>query len=187
MGAMTSAPWRVSRSDVHVIGLTSDRNANYVLDLRLYHRVVAYDDVARLADVAAPVTYVDFLGREDLTEGVHTTLGEKLTRSILVGATDWADKPGGVTPPRANLPGPRPEFFFVPSYATQRLKDAPNLGADMQRDMRNFYEASRSYVRAEHRSGEAFEFGDGELPPAAGGKLPPLRSRPSLESASERT
>jgi hypothetical protein len=129
------------------IALTSRGNETYVRNTGLYDRVVVYDDVASLKPGAA-TTFVDFLGRTDLTAAVHNTLGEALTRSIIIGATDWADKPGGVTPPKEPLPGPKPEFFFVPTYAAARLKEDPALGAKMQSDMRAFYPASRAFVTA---------------------------------------
>ncbi len=129
------------------VALTSPRNEAYVRGTGLYERVLRYDAVESLAP-PAPVTYVDFLGRDATIEAVHRTLGTKLTRSILIGATDWDDKAGGVQPPKATLPGPKPEFFFVPTYAAARLKAAPELGAAMQRDLRAFYPASRSLVTA---------------------------------------
>lgn len=138
--------------DVERIALTSRGNEAYVRNTGLYDRVVTYDDIAALK-TGADTVFVDFLGRADLTRTVHETLGPALTRSIIIGATDWADKPGGVTPPSEPLPGPKPEFFFVPTYAAARLKDDPALGAQMQADMRAFYPASRAFVTAEKVSG----------------------------------
>jgi hypothetical protein len=129
------------------VALTSGANMVYVRDTGLYDRVIAYDDVATLrADGGA--TYVDFLGRGELIAAAHRALGGNLKRSLQIGATDWADRPGGVQPPAHELPGPQPEFFFVPSYAAGRLQSDARLGAAMLTDLRAFYPASRRYVTA---------------------------------------
>jgi hypothetical protein len=130
--------------------LTSARNAAYVRDTALYHRVVTYDDVSSLrAD--APATYLDFLGRVELSAAAHRALGEGLKRSIQIGIADWDAATAGA--PSAPLPGPAPEFFFVPTYAAERLKAEPALGEAMQRDLRAFYPASRAFVTARRLSG----------------------------------
>jgi Protein of unknown function (DUF2855) len=133
-----------------LIGLTSPGNEAYVKDTGLYDRVVLYDDAANLK-VEAPATYVDYLGRAGLTATVHRTLGAALTRSIIIGITDWAASAGG--PPREPLPGPKPEFFFVPTYAAERLKADPSLGPGMVGDLRDFYAASRTLVTAQRVTG----------------------------------
>jgi NADPH:quinone reductase-like Zn-dependent oxidoreductase len=132
---------------IRLVGLTSERNLAYVRETGLYEAVLRYEDMQTL-EVEAPAVYLDFLGREALTASVHRLLGKDLVRSILVGATDWVSKPGGVVLPEGEIEGLRPEFFFVPEYAALRLQNEPALGAAMVRDLRKFYEASRTLVRA---------------------------------------
>lgn len=132
-----------------IIGLTSPGNEAYVRDTGLYDRVVLYADAATLT-AQAPATFVDFLGRRDLTAAVHAALGDALTRSIVIGITDWQS---AAAAPAAPLPGPKPEFFFVPAYAGERLKTDPQLGPAMQSDMRAFYPASRAFVAAQRSTG----------------------------------
>lgn len=131
--------------DAELVALTSARNADYVRGTGLYHRTIGYDAVASLT-TGAPATYVDFLGREELIAAAHRALGANLARSILIGATDWGDRPGGVQPPKSALTGPVPEFFFVPTYASGRLGAEPELGAAMLGDMRAFYAESGALV-----------------------------------------
>jgi hypothetical protein len=138
--------------DHRLIGLTSARNIGYVRGTGLYHDVMDYDDIALLA-ADAPATYVDFLGREGLTKQVHEVLGTKLIRSVLFGATDWDDKPGGVQPLNAVVKGPKPEFFFTSTHRDARIDEEPALGAAMQRDMRAFYLDSRRFVTIRHHRG----------------------------------
>jgi len=138
--------------DARLIALTSAGNEGYVREAGLYHDVLTYEAVQSL-QAAAPAVYLDFLGRESLTAAVHAALGADLARSILVGATDWGSKPGGVVLPVAALEGPRPEFFFVPDYYAVRMKADASLGTAMLRDLRAFYAASRSFVTAHRRAG----------------------------------
>ena len=138
--------------DARLVALTSAGNEAYVRETGIYHETLTYDAVESLR-APAPAVYLDFLGRESLTATVHRALGASLARSILVGATDWGSKPGGVVLPAAALPGPRPEFFFVPDYASLRLKSDPTLGAAMVRDLRAFYPASRALVFARRFTG----------------------------------
>jgi hypothetical protein len=135
-----------------IVALTSPRNAGYVRQTGLYDRTVTYGEAASLrAD--APVAYLDFLGRQELSAAVHRALGADLARSIMIGATDWTGAAGVTQPVAGALPGPAPEFFFVPTYAAERLKDNPELGVAMQRDLRAFYEASRAFVTPRRLSG----------------------------------
>jgi hypothetical protein len=134
---------------VELIGLTSHGNEAYVRESGLYHRVVLYSDASSLK-VEAPATYVDFLGRAELNATVHATLGAALSRSIIIGVTDWASERSA-----APLPGPKPEFFFVPTYAAERLKADPQLGAAMVRDLRAFYPASHAFVDVQRVKGAA--------------------------------
>jgi len=135
------------------VALTSERNLAYVCETGLYDEARSYDDAGSLR-VEAPAVYLDFLGREALTASVHRALGRSLVRSILVGATDWGSKPGGVVLPEGEIEGVQPEFFFVPEYAGERLKSDPAAGVAMMRDLRDFYPASRACVSAGHQAGK---------------------------------
>lgn len=151
-----------------IVGLTSPGNEAYVRGSGLYDRVVLYSDAASL-NVKAPATYVDFLGRAELNTTVHSTLGDALTRSIIIGVTDWAGERAS-----APLPGPKPEFFFVPTYAAERLKADPSLMPAMGRDLRAFYPASHAFVDVKRITGaEAIsatwtKLVAGEVPPRDG-------------------
>jgi hypothetical protein len=148
-----------------IIGLTSPGNEAYVRESGLYHRVVLYDDAASLK-VEAPVTYVDYLGRAELNAVIHSTLGAALTRSIIIGVTDWAAPRSGEA-----LPGPKPEFFFVPTYAAERLRAEPQLMPAMGRDLRAFYPASHAFVDVKRITGaDAIQAAWTEL---VGGSIPP--------------
>jgi hypothetical protein len=131
--------------DARLVALTSARNVTYVRETGLYHDTLPYEAVASIK-AEAPAVYLDFLGREAQTAAVHRALGARLMRSILIGATDWGSKPGGVRAPSIALEGPKPEFFFVPDYATACMKTDRALGAAMLADLRAFCTASRAFV-----------------------------------------
>jgi len=135
-----------------LVALTSARHELYVRDTGLYERTLTYDEASTLT-AQAPVTYIDFLGRDAVTAAVHHALGASLEHSILVGATDWGAKPGGVRPPDGALAGPAPEVLFVPDYAAERLRTERERGAAMLRDLRAFYGASRAYTAPRHMAG----------------------------------
>ncbi|MBI1238308.1 MAG: DUF2855 family protein [Alphaproteobacteria bacterium] len=136
---------------IDTIGLTSARNLAYVKDTGLYTRTVPYEEVGALK-VEAPAVFIDFLGRRALTAEVHHTLGAALVRSVIIGITDWGAL--GDAASAAPLPGPQPEFFFVPTYAMERLKEeGPAFGGALARDIRAFYADSRDYVTAHRLKG----------------------------------
>ena len=151
--------------DHRLVGLTSPKNTSYLRDIALYHQVLSYEDAASLA-TDGTTTYVDFLGRESLTAKVHEVLGERLIRSVMFGATDWTDKPGGVQPPKGSVRGPTPEFFFTPSYREARLVEEPALSTAIQRDMRDFiqlaqvrYHSQYAWCRQDHLVLDEASFG----------------------------
>lgn len=133
------------------VGLTSPRNIAFVRESGLYDDVLSYDEL----DAYTPegtVTYVDFTGRPDLTLKAHTRAGEKLLNSMIIGLTDWeADRAG-----RLDMPGPKPEIFFVPSYIAERTKgvSASEIMREMMTDLAQFYPISKSFVTPKYVEGE---------------------------------
>ena len=101
---------------VSVVGLTSSKNVAFVEGLGFYASVHTYDEADRLSD--KPSAYVDFAGNPNITAGVHNALGDALSTSLVVGATDWEA-------PKIpqDMAGPAPQFFFAPDRAAQRAND----------------------------------------------------------------
>lgn len=141
----------LNRRGVATVGLTSPGNVSFVERSGLYSSVMTYDQAGDLSP-EAPAAYVDFVGRPSLTSAVHTACGDALSRSLIIGMTDWeADRT-----PQTDLTGPQPEFFFVPTYAAERAKELGPafLAAKTQEDMREFYPASRKLVTSETVEGK---------------------------------
>ena len=139
---------------IELVALTSNRNETYVRETALYSAVLTYAAMRQMPPLTNAV-YVDFLGRDNVIAAAHRAIGPGLVRSILIGATDWTDKPGGIQPPKIDVSGPKPEFFFVPGYAAGRLKSEPELGAAIIADLRIFYKASHRFVSPKRSSGGA--------------------------------
>ncbi len=102
---------------VEVVGLTSAGNIGFVEGLGCYGQVLSYDGLEEIAE--GPSCFVDMAGNADVLRRVHGHFGDALKNSCRVGLTHWQalDGAGEV------LPGPKPEFFFAPAYAQQRIAD----------------------------------------------------------------
>jgi hypothetical protein len=181
--ALASASSKTAYSTAHalaqledapaVIGLTSQRNADFVRGLGFYDTVLTYDEADQLPR-GESLRYVDMAGDADLRRRVHEHLGDDLQASIVVGATHWDH--GSLESGSGSLPGPAPEFFFAPSVA-ERL--ATELGpAEFQRrigtDWLGFLEPLGAILEIEEDGGaEAVErvyrsFLDGTADPRKG-------------------
>ena len=107
---------RARPEGLRIAGLTSPGNRAFVDSLGCYDIVLGYDDLDSLPK--CPSAYVDMAGNADLRRRVHMHLGDALKSSRAVGMTHWQAS-GGLG--GDDLPGARPEFFFAPSYAQDRL------------------------------------------------------------------
>lgn len=103
--------------DVTVVGLTSPANVDFVEGLGVYDRVVTYDALESID--AASLAYVDMAGNGDVRRALHQRYGDALKHACLVGGTHWTGRDRDVK----DLPGPKPEFFFAPSYAQARIAE----------------------------------------------------------------
>jgi hypothetical protein len=105
------------RAVAEVVGLTSARSAEFVRSLRVYERVVSYEEIDSLP--SEPSVYVDIAGDAAVREALHGRYAGKLRHSAVVGATHH-DRMGEVP---ESLPGPRPAFFFAPDRVSKRTRD----------------------------------------------------------------
>ncbi len=104
-----------------VIGLTSDRNKDFVAKTDLYDAVLTYDELAELS-TEKPTLVVDMAGNDPLRVRLKETLGDNLNYFIAVGITHWDER--SETPVfRSSTDGGRFENFFAPSYVLQRIKE----------------------------------------------------------------
>lgn len=98
---------------IEVVGLTSAANVGFCESLGCYHRVLAYEQLDRVAADAVCV-YVDFAGNAALRQAIHQRFGG-LRYSCAIGGTHVTQLGGG-----KDLPGPKPTLFFAPSQVKKR-------------------------------------------------------------------
>ena len=100
-------------NDVAVVGLTSPDNVDFTTAAGVYDGVMTYDDLD-LDTIDGPVAFVDAAGSPAIKERVHAALGDRLTNSVILGATHQ-----GAGEASGELVGPAPQLFFIPDVAEQ--------------------------------------------------------------------
>lgn len=99
---------------VATIGLTAPRRVEQLRALGVYDRIEPYQAVGGLP--AEPAVFADLAGDTGLRAAVHDRLGDALRHSAVLGATRGAPALDD------DLPGPRPELFFVPDQLRDRAR-----------------------------------------------------------------
>ncbi|MGA0613104.1 DUF2855 family protein [Caldimonas sp. KR1-144] len=99
------------------VALTGARNAGFVARLGLYDRVLDYAELAQIAP-DRPTLYVDFSGDPALRARVHEHFGAALAHDCFVGSSHHTRFLQD-----AELPGPKPVFFFAPMQIRKRNAD----------------------------------------------------------------
>lgn len=115
--AIAAAFMLAQRPGADLVGLTSERNREFVEGLGIYGRTMTYDEIDSLE--RSPSTFLDFAGNWDVREAVHSHLGDELVRSIVIGITHWEGFEDGAR----ELDGPTPAFFFAPDRVVQRNRE----------------------------------------------------------------
>jgi len=140
----------LARREGHAaIGLTSERNRDFVTGLGLYDQVLTYDEIDQL-DASIPSTLVDMAGSGTVRAAVHGHFVDNLKCSLTVGATHWEDQGGG-----GELPGPMPEFFFAPSQSAKRNQQwgSDVLEARIGEAFNALLDSTSDWLTVEHRTG----------------------------------
>lgn len=158
------------RQPSRVVGLTSPGNVAFVERLGVYDRVVTYDDVGALG--GSPAAYVDIAGDAAVRAAVHRAYGDRLTHSMMVGATHW-DEPPAVS---ADIPGPAPAFFFAPDQIGKRTQEwgRPGLNDRVVDAWRRYVEFADGWLQIRRGAGPQdvtntfLELVDGRTDPAVG-------------------
>ncbi|HWX75197.1 MAG TPA: DUF2855 family protein [Solirubrobacteraceae bacterium] len=138
------------RASGDVLGLTSPRGADFTRALGVYDEVVPYGEISSLAPRSA--VYVDMAGNADVRSAVHALYGAQLKHSAVVGATHY-DKLGELP---ADLPGPRPTFFFAPDRVAKRGREwgREGLAERIAEAWHPYAEWTEGWLEVVHGSGE---------------------------------
>lgn len=102
---------------VEVVGLTSARNKAFTEGLGCYDAVETYDRLEATA-TDRPTLYLDYSGDAALRARVHRHFGQVLVYDCFVGSAQSTDFIAD-----ADLPGPRPVFFFAALQVKKRNAD----------------------------------------------------------------
>ena len=105
------------KNSPQVIGLTSERNIDFVNSINAYDSVLSYDNLEQI-DAAKPTVIIDMSANTDVLSRLHTHLGDNMLYTSNVGLTHW-DEPRQVE----GILQSRSHQFFAPSHIQQRIKD----------------------------------------------------------------
>jgi len=132
-----------------IVGLTSQRNKDFVEQLGFYDQVFSYDDFTGLKH--EPSAIIDFSGNHQLQYTLQHYLGNKLCYNSLVGMVDWNHLKGTEGLPRVG------DVFFAPTHYSQRLEE---WGAEVLRERIDkawaaFNQNLTSWLEISEQSGQA--------------------------------
>ncbi|MEO0570293.1 MAG: DUF2855 family protein [Bacteroidota bacterium] len=102
-------------SNFSLVGLTSNKNLEFVRQLGWYDETLPYNGLNQLKPKEKFVV-VDFTGNHNTQYALQTTLGENLVYNCLVGLADWQHLKGEQPLPTKG------ELFFAPSHAEKWQK-----------------------------------------------------------------
>ncbi|MGD1934962.1 MAG: DUF2855 family protein [Candidatus Phaeomarinobacter sp.] len=137
------------RPGIKVVGLTSASNKAFVEGLGIYDTVLSYDEIGQL-NTNEPSVYVDMSGNVGVLTQVHSHLGDALKNSTSVGATHWDAPRDGAD----SLPGPTPDFFFVPTHMVEHRERDGLAGHDVRivAGSTAFYKAAQNWIDTQTHS-----------------------------------
>lgn len=155
---------------VKAVGLTSQRNLEFVKSLGCYDQVIPYEELTSLP-ANQPVVMVDMAGNAELKSALHHHFGDDMKYSCSVGATHWNATGGG-----EDLPGAKPEFFFAPGQIAKRSQEwgAAGLQQRMGASWEAFRDSSEAWLKVVRGYGRAavervfLDTLDAKTPPSEG-------------------
>jgi hypothetical protein len=101
----------------HLIGLTSERNLDFVNSINSYDSVLSYANLDKI-DPSKPTVIIDMSANTDVLSRLHMHLGDNMRYTCNVGLTHW-DEPRQVN----GINQERSHQFFAPSHIQQRMQD----------------------------------------------------------------
>lgn len=101
---------------LNIIGLTSEKNMEFVHQLGWYDQTISYDALSQL-NANEKSIIVDFSGNHNTQFQLQALLKENLVYNSRVGLVDWENLKG-----ESSLPI-KGELFFAPTYAEKRQKE----------------------------------------------------------------
>ncbi|MEM1134318.1 MAG: DUF2855 family protein [Bacteroidota bacterium] len=102
--------------NVNLLGLTSEKNIEFVRQLDWYDQILSYDEITQL-NANEKFIVIDFAGNHNTQFQLQTLLNKNLVYNCLVGLVDWQHLEGENPLPKKG------EFFFAPAHTEKRQKE----------------------------------------------------------------
>ncbi|MGB3808441.1 MAG: DUF2855 family protein [Erythrobacter sp.] len=142
---------RENSPDIKRIGLTSERNVEFVEETGLFDKVHTYAEIGNLP--LHECVAVDFAGNADVLRTLHEHFNQMLAYSCLVGATHVEARSSFEG--QDNLPRPKPTLFFAPDHAVAFFEEhgPEEGGARIAKAWHTFLGDVDGTIEVERRSG----------------------------------
>jgi hypothetical protein len=139
-----------ARDGLEVVGVTSERNLDFVTSLGCYTTAIPYDAVGSMP-TGIPTVSIDMAGSPVVLAALHERLGDDLRYSMTVGRSHH-DAPSAAT---SQLPGPQPQLFFAPTEVARRLEQwgREEYARRAAGALAEFVDGSRSWLQVSRRIG----------------------------------
>ncbi len=105
-----------------ILGLTSQKNLDFVKNLDCYDEVITYDCLLDI-NFNLKSVMVDMAGSREILGTLHGSLGDKMLKCLTVGMTHWDNEVTAEDALGQAMLRERTEFFFAPAHIQKRVKD----------------------------------------------------------------
>ena len=117
-----------------IIGLTSQKNLDFVNNLNCYDEVITYDQLSKV-NFNLKSVMVDMAGSREILGTLHGSLGNNMLKCLTVGMTHWDNEVTAEDALGQAMLRERTEFFFAPAHIQKRVKDWGHAWSITKRQM----------------------------------------------------
>ncbi|MEM9340904.1 MAG: DUF2855 family protein [Bacteroidota bacterium] len=134
--------------NLSLIGLTSEKNIEFVRRLGWYDQTLSYHEISQL-NTNEKFVVIDFSGNHRTQFQVQTLLKDQLVYNCLVGLVDWENLKGTDPLPQKG------EFFFAPSHAEKRQQEwgSAKFQQNVEVAWQQFINAVKSVISVKEHKG----------------------------------
>ena len=108
-------------SSPSIIGLTSQKNLDFVKNLGCYDEVITYDEISSV-NFQNKSVIVDMAGSREILGTLHGSLRDNMLKCLTVGMTHWDNDVTAEDALGQAMLRERTEFFFAPAHIQKELK-----------------------------------------------------------------
>ena len=105
-----------------IIGLTSQKNLDFVKSLGCYDEIITYDEIPSI-NFQNKSIIIDMAGSREILGALHGSLKDNMLKCLTVGMTHWDNEVSAEDALGQAMLRERTEFFFAPSHIQKRVKD----------------------------------------------------------------